>query len=401
MAIDAASSQNQALTQISKVSYIDQNAYQVSTPTDIILNEFQQHIARQTELHAGYPYNLNYDYTALLPFLQYTLNNLGDPFVNGNYGIHSREFEKECIHWLAKLYELENPWGYVTTCGTEGNLYGLFLGRELYEDGILYFSEDTHYSVKKAARLYRIPYVVINSQPNGEIDYEDLEQQLATRQDKSAIVNINLGTTLKGAVDRIEKTVDILNRLNISFYIHCDGALAGLLLPFIDDAPRISFKDYPIGSIAVSGHKFIGSPFPCGMVLARSEYVKKIEAIIEYIGSTDTTIMGSRNGLAPLFLWYAINTRSNQFSKEVAACIENARYFYNCLLQIGYSAMLNDFSNTVVFEKPGIDLCHKWQLATQGDLAHIVVMQNVDKDKLDKFLDELLKDKITRSFYKA
>lgn len=373
----------------------------ISTQTDIILDEFQQHIARQTELHAGYPYNLNYDYTALLPFLQYTLNNLGDPFVNGNYGIHSRDFEKECVQWLANLYELENPWGYVTTCGTEGNLYGLFLGRELYPDGILYFSEDTHYSVKKAARMYRIPYVVIKSQPNGEIDYADLEQQLITNRDKSAILNINLGTTLKGAVDKIEKAVDILNRLKVPFYIHCDGALGGMLLPFIEDAPRISFRDYPIGSIAVSGHKFIGSPFPCGMVLARSEYVKKIEAIIEYIGSTDTTIMGSRNGLSPLFLWYAIQSRNNQFSKEVSACLENARYLYDRLVQIGYNAMLNDFSNTVVFDKPGIDLCSKWQLATLGDLAHVVVMQNLNKDKLDRFVDELLKDKIERSFYKA
>lgn len=137
------------------------------------------------------------------------------------------------------------------------------------------------------------------------------------------------------------------------------------------------------------------------MVLARSEYVKKIEAIIEYIGSTDTTIMGSRNGLAPLFLWYAINSRTNQFRKEVAACLENARYLYDRLLHIGYSAMLNDFSNTVVFEKPAIELCSKWQLATLGDLAHVVVMQNLNKDKLDRFIDELLKDKIERSFYKA
>jgi histidine decarboxylase len=199
---------------------------------------------------------------------------------------------------------------------------------------------------------------------------------------------------MKGAVDRIERVVDIVERLNIPFYIHCDGALGGLLLPFIEDAPKISFKDYPIGSIAVSGHKFIGSPVPCGMVLARSEYVKKIETSIEYIGSTDTTIMGSRNGLAPLFIWYAINTRRNRFSKEVAACLQNARYLYHRLLQAGSSAMLNDFSNTVVFEKPEKELCHKWQLATQGDLAHVVVMQNFDQDKIDNFLDELLKDTI-------
>lgn len=356
---------------------------------DSILNEFLQQLAQSTELHAGYPYNLAYDYSAILPFLQYTLNNLGDPFVNGNYGIHSREFERQCLSWFAQLYELEEHWGYVTSCGTEGNLYGLFLGRELYPDGILYSSQDTHYSVAKAARMFKIPHVVINSQPNGEIDYEHLEQELASRKHQSAILNLNLGTTVKGAVDKIDRAVEILQRLNIRFHLHCDGALAGLLLPFIEGGPQISFKDYPIGSIAVSGHKFIGTPVPCGVVLTRQEHVKKVETNIEYIGSTDTTIMGSRNGLTPLLLWYAIATRGQNFSQEVANCLQNAMYLYGRLTQIGYNPLLNEFSTTVVFEKPRAEICSKWQLATQGNLAHVVVMQNHCPEKLDQLIDDL------------
>lgn len=179
-----------------------------SEKTAAILDQFQQRIAQYTELHAGYPLNLAYDYTPLLPFLQYTLLNMGDPFVKGNYGIHSREFEQQCLYWLAQLYELQEHWGYVTSGGTEGNLYGLFLGRELYPDGILYSSSDTHYSIAKAARLCKIPHVVINSKPNGEIDYEHLEQKLTSRKYLSAIVNLNLGTTMKGAVDKIDQVVD-------------------------------------------------------------------------------------------------------------------------------------------------------------------------------------------------
>lgn len=352
------------------------------------LNKFQDSISQAQEFHLGYPYNLNYDYTPLLPFFQYTLNNLGDPFVEGNYGIHTREFEQRCIHWYAQLYELQNYWGYVTCSGTEGNLYGIFLGRELYPDGILYASQDTHYSVTKAARLLKIPIVIINSQPNGEIDYEHLEQELSVRKQQSAIVNLNLGTTMKGAVDKVELVVNILKRLNIHFYLHCDGALGGMLLPFIEEAPKISFKDYPIDSVAVSGHKFIGSPVPCGIVLTRQEHLKKIETSIDYIGSTDTTIMGSRSGLSALFLWYAITTRSQHFKREVTNCLENARYLYSRLQQINYNPLLNDFSTTVVFDKPRIDLCRKWQLATQGNLAHVVVMQNITRRKLDKFIRE-------------
>ena len=39
------------------------------------------------------------------------------------------------------------------------------------------------------------------------------------------------------------------------FYIHCDGALFGMMMPFIrSDAPVVTFAK-PIGSVSVSGHK--------------------------------------------------------------------------------------------------------------------------------------------------
>lgn len=41
-------------------------------------------------------------------------------------------------------------------------------------------------------------------------------------------------------------------------------------MPFIKKAPRVSFKK-PIGSVSVSGHKFIGAPVPCGVVITRQK----------------------------------------------------------------------------------------------------------------------------------
>jgi histidine decarboxylase len=362
----------------------------IDTNTSASLKRLQQYIAECTKLSIGYPVNLNFDYTLLLPFFQYNLNNVGDPFVEGNFALHSKEFERQSINWFAQLYELEEYWGYLTSGGTEGNLYGIFLGRELYPDAILYSSSDTHYSVAKAARLLKTPHVVIDSQFNGEINYEHLEYELSQRKQQSAIININLGTTMKGAVDNIERIIDITQRLGIRFYIHCDGALGGMLLPFIKEAPKISFRDYPIGSISVSGHKFIGSPIAYGIVLTRQPYVKKIETSVEYIGSKDMTILGSRSGIAALLLWYAIQTRSQHFHKEVATCLQNARYLRDRLLEIDYHPLLNDFSITVVFDKPGIELCRKWQLATEANLAHIVVMQHISTQKIDLFIQNLL-----------
>ncbi|WP_051469896.1 histidine decarboxylase [Fischerella sp. PCC 9605] len=356
------------------------------------LLSFLKELEKRREFATGYPYNLSYDYTPLLNLFNFTLNNLGDPYVESNYAIDSRKYEQEVLDFFANLYKLpdDDSWGYITSCGTEGNLYGIWLGREVYPDGILYSSEDSHYSVAKAARLFRIEHVVVNSQPTGEIEYDHFEEMIQQNSRRPIIINLNIGTTMKGAIDNLDVVLNILKRNQIQdFYIHCDAALSGMMLPFVANAPQVNFTK-PISSIAISGHKFIGSPLVCGVVLTRKEFVNKIETSIDYIGSKDTTILGSRNGHAPLFLWYALKKKDYQgLAKEVEFCLENSQYLFNNLQLLNYPCMLNNFSNTVVFKKPPIQLVKKWQLATQGDWAHMVVMQNINRHKIDTFITDL------------
>lgn len=355
------------------------------------LSTFLKQLQQRTDFHAGYPYNLNSDYTFLLRSFNFLINNAGDPFVEPDFGLHSRKFEQEVLAFFAKLYKIaeDDFWGYVTSGGTEGNLYGIYLGREAYPDGVLYSSQDSHYSVAKAARLYRIKHLITDSQNNGEMDYEHFEELICQNRNYPAIINLNIGTTVKGAIDNLDVVLEILARNNIKdYYIHCDAALSGMILPFLADAPQINFTK-PIDSVAISG-KFFGSPFPCGVVLTKRKFVENIENSIEYIGSKDTTILGSRNGHSPLILWYALKTKGyDGFAREAAACIQNAQYLFRQLRLRGYPCMLNKFSNTVVFQKPSEQIVKKWQLATLGDWAHIVVMQNIDQQKIDTFINEL------------
>ena len=74
-------------------------------------------------------------------------------------------------------------------------------------------------------------------------------------------------------------------------YIHCDAALCGGYAAFLDPPPAWNFED-GADSIAISGHKFLGSPIPCGIVLARRAHVDRIGHSVAYIGSVDTTISG-------------------------------------------------------------------------------------------------------------
>ncbi|KAE8682281.1 Serine decarboxylase [Hibiscus syriacus] len=71
----------------------------------------------------------------------------------------------------------------VTLQTTEGNLHGILVGREVLPDGILYASRESHYSIFKAARMYRMECVKVDTLVSG--------------------------------------------------YIHCDGALFGLMMPFV------------------------------------------------------------------------------------------------------------------------------------------------------------------------
>lgn len=65
--------------------------------------------------------------------------------------------------------------------------------REVLPDGILYASRDSHYSVFKAARMYRMEAVKVDTHLSGEIDCADLERKLIEGKDKPAILNVNIG----------------------------------------------------------------------------------------------------------------------------------------------------------------------------------------------------------------
>ncbi len=340
----------------------------------------------------GYPINLELDFLAPLQrFMLYPFNNLGNPFEAIHNVLYTWTYEREVLSFVAELYQFppdEDYHGYVTSGGTESNLQGLFLGRERYPNGRLYFSAASHYSIPKIAHLLNIPHSIVPELESGEIDYEALAAEIALHAEQAVILNLNIGTTMKGAIDDIDRVLAVLQQQKIEqFYIHCDAALSGMMLPFLPDAPKISFQRQGIHSLAISGHKFLGSPFPCGIVLSRHEANVKH---IEYVKSLDTTIVGSRNGHTPLILWYTLQTKGYEgIEQEVHTCIANTHYLQQCLNALAYPCLVNPHSNTVLLKTPANHLVRKWDLAIEGDWSHIVVMQHVTREVIDQFLHDL------------
>jgi len=95
---------------------------------------------------------------------------VGDPFL-GNNGPNTCDLECEAVQFYGDLLHMQQDsfWGYVTNGGTEANLYGLYLARETYPNGIVYHSEDAHYSIPKAVKLLRLRSEIIGTTTSGEI----------------------------------------------------------------------------------------------------------------------------------------------------------------------------------------------------------------------------------------
>ena len=354
---------------------------------DQLLTKIQSASAKQI----GYPANQTFDYSALLPFLDYSLNNVGDPFHTSNYWSNTHGIEQEVITRFADLMRIapEEAWGYVTSGGTEGNLYGLYLAREMFPSGIFYFSEETHYSVLKNMRVLNARHTMIKRQDNGEIDYQNLYEMVEVNRHLPAVIIANIGTTMRGAVDDIERIKDILRDLEVAHtYIHADAALSGMILPFVDDPQPYGF-DAGINSIAVSGHKLIGAPLPCGVVLTRKAYVERVGRAIELVGIQDTTLSGSRNGLTPLMLWYALNRYGDEGFRELAAgMLDTAEYAVEQFNRRGMAAWRHRNSVTVVFPRPAPEVFQKWQIAPEGEIAHIITMPHVTRATIDELITD-------------
>lgn len=321
---------------------------------DSALEDFKTFIETQHASFSGFQGNQDQDYAGRFPYLlDMHANNIGDPFSSGRYTLNSKFCERAVLDYFAALWNNNWPhagdpnlsdnsaryWGYILTMGfTEGNIYGLYnardylKGRSLLEEQktaeqldlctrrgretrgqhfevkeptigedtsenayspIIFYSEDVHYSVEKAARLLELPsfsqvgeqkfagqcpitedgswpqmvpsHDFDNDNPlSGSVKIDDLEALITFFVERGypVVVVANLGTTWKGAYDDVPAINAMFEKLgdqypwlwereviysvdekgNTStdirrgFWLHVDGALGAAYLPFIEMA---------------------------------------------------------------------------------------------------------------------------------------------------------------------
>jgi histidine decarboxylase len=341
----------------------------------------------------GFPSAVDFDYRRLEPLFRHVLNNVGDPGVDGAGANHTKAIERAVVGFVADLMRAPQArrWGYVTTGGSEGNLCGLYLARGRLRHPVVYRSEAAHYSVDKAIRLLTLPSVTVTADANGEIDYDDLATRVGRHRHRPALVVANIGTTMTEAVDDVRRIREVLDEVGVrEAHVHADAALSGIPLALLDPAQRPGF-DLADGadSISVSGHKFVGSPFPCGVIVVRAR-PRRVRSV-DYIGTFDTTITGSRSGHAPLLLWYAFARYGRDGLRARAdASRRMAAYAHTQLTSIGWEAWRNELAFTVVLKTPPAAVTQRWVLANAADgWSHLVCMPGVTSKQIDAFVRDL------------
>ena len=127
------------------------------------------------------------------------------------------------------------------------------------------------------------------------------------------------------------------------------------------------------------------------VLMMEKQHKTLLENKVEYIGSVDATILGSRSGQAPIYMNYILKKNKDKYEEMIYQCLYVSRWLVNRLKSYGVDAWINRNSMTVIFPKPNADIISKWSLATQGDVSHIICMPHLTIETLDEFIEEYRK----------
>ena len=332
------------------------------------------------------------------------LNNAGDPMTDEPWKMGSHAFERDVIEFFAPLYgfEKDSVWGIVTHSGTDGNNHGIYFGANYLQNKtgmrpVVYVSDEAHYSNMRLCDLQNLEVKLIKSDAMGRMIPEELEKALDTS--RPVLMVYAMGSTFKGAIDdqnALNAVLDAHPEIP-AVYRHVDAALFGGYLPFTAYKDLVSHRAMRFDAIAVSGHKFFGIDSPSGLFLCtRETYDNQNNFNVTYLNGNMRMINCSRDAIQPLKFWWLIRKVGyDNWSVQANQMLECTAYLKQQLQRIGWPCWSNEYSNTVFFRRPPAHIISKYTLAQGyderfgGELAHVVVMQHVTKEKIDRFVAEL------------
>ena len=325
----------------------------------------------------------------------------------------TQEIEREVLNVIAvdifkaKPNEFD---GYIAPGGTEANIQAFWIYRNYFmnkfnaklDEIVLVASEDTHYSIPKGANLLQIDRINVPVDfKTRAIDKHQLEELLLIAKangKKYFIVVSNMGTTMFGSVDNPDIYISILEKHNINYKLHVDGAYGGFVYPFSNEKSVINFSNSKISSITIDAHKMLQAPYGTGIFICRKNLIENVltkEA--KYVEGMDLTLCGSRSGANAVAVWMILFTYGPFGWFEKTSVLQmRTQFLCNELDKLNIQYFREPFMNIVTIQEEYVPkmLAQKFHLVPQehhGDNKwyKIVVMNHVEVEHLTIFIDEL------------
>jgi len=332
-----------------------------------------------------------------------------EPFFAG-----TQQLEKEVIDVLSvDLFHAADLScdGYIAAGGTEANIQAAWIYRNYFRDAIqaqqqeiaLLVSEDTHYSVAKAANLLGLPlYTVPVTEAERLVTETALDVTIKQAIRKGAryfIVFCNMGTTMFGSIDDPDLYARALEASRVSYRIHVDGAFGGFIYPVSNPDSHLNFANPAVSSITLDAHKMLQAPYGTGIFLVRKglmQYAYTRHA--KYVSGMDMTLSGSRGGVNAVAIWMILFTYGPYgWLEKINKLLYRTTWLCRQLDEAGLTYYRHPDMNIVTIRAAQVppQVARQFRLVPDNhdstpEWYKIVVMDHVSMEHLQDFMTQLL-----------
>ena len=318
--------------------------------------------------------------------VRFLSSNPGDPATYQTIAT----LEGEAVDLLGEITGLDDPFGYITSGGTEANIQAIRIARNHAETRRpnVVAPETAHFSFRKAAELLGVE---LRPAPvrNHRADLEAMTH--LSDEDTAAVVGV-AGSTEHGVVDPIPAIADLA--ADTGALCHVDAAWGGFYLPFTDHDWHFGHAD--IDTMTIDPHKVGRAAMPAGGLLARDRSLFDVLAIdTPYLESTSQiTLTGTRSGAGVASAVAAIEALwpagyREQYDREMA----NAEWLADALSVRGHDVTGPELPLvTADLSVPMTDELRErgWKVSKTGSgELRIVCMPHVTRSMLRSFVADL------------
>ncbi|MCB9677941.1 MAG: aspartate aminotransferase family protein [Alphaproteobacteria bacterium] len=330
-----------------------------------------------------------------------------EPFFAGTQALE-REVVAVCAEHLLNA-EPGTIDGYVASGGTEANLQALWTFRNrLRDEGVpheriaIVASDDTHYSVAKAADLLHLPLHRIAVDPDTRRvitgSAAEVAGALAAEGFQAALIVLNMGTTMFGTVDDPDAVLPPFDAAGLRVLCHVDAAFGGFVYPLTAPDNALDFRDPRILSVTLDAHKMLQAPYGTGIHLVRKGW---IDAVLNrdatYVPGLDCTVVGSRSGANAVAVWMILFAHGPEGGRAFCAeLIRRTDRFCAALDARGVRYVRQPHMNLVALRAEDVPeaVAERFWLVPETHDAKprwrkVVIMDHVDDRHLAAFLDAL------------